>query len=341
MNPFTSTYRPVGSKSGLWCLALALVALLLGGCAHLPGGDPAANPLSGPFSVPREDILIPEPAVDSSDRDQALIMQLSQMLDKSSHNASDRAELFYELGIVYDRLGMDASARTMFMNALVERPDFGPVYNFVGIYLTLADRFQEANEAFQSALELNPKDTYANLNRGISLYYAHRPQVAIADFEAFFDAAPHEPYRMLWLYFAERETMDPGAAQGRLRERFLKVPEAERGKEWGFNLVRMLLGDLSPHGLIASINAPSISQRLLAEHLCEAYFYLGKRSLILGDDKLAYDYFHLALATRKHDFLEYRYAFKEVEQLRRSYGLPLVPDQDGAGFLEGDGHDGS
>ena len=52
------------------------------------------------------------------------------------------------------------------------------------------------------------------------------------------------------------------------------------------------------------------------EMLCEAYFYLGKYKQEQGDLTSAFDYFRLCTSTRVYGFLEYRYAFFELEALR-------------------------
>ena len=63
---------------------------------------------------------------------------------------------------------------------------------------------------------------------------------------------------------------------------------------------------------------------LMQEHLCEAYYYLGKQALKMGKDKLAYDYFKLSRATDKYNFLEYRNSYLEMRSLEKKYNL-LAP----------------
>ena len=48
-------------------------------------------------------------------------------------------------------------------------------------------------------------------------------------------------------------------------------------------------------------------------------FTIGKEFERLGQDKLAYDYFKLSIATQMYGYLEYRYAFSEIKNLRKQY----------------------
>ncbi|WP_303962582.1 tetratricopeptide repeat protein [Succinatimonas hippei] len=169
-------------KAGTERLVLAFFLCAgLCSCSLLSPRETQGEALSflGAFSVPKEDIVIVEPSKENRDRDQLIVIQLSQMLESSQvKSPSARAEVFYDLGIIYDRLGLEASARSMFLNSLSERPDFAPSYNIIGVYLAQNENFQDAYEAFDSALELDPDNLYPLMNRAIALYYAGRYSLA-------------------------------------------------------------------------------------------------------------------------------------------------------------------
>ena len=59
------------------------------------------------------------------------------------------------------------------------------------------------------------------------------------------------------------------------------------------------------------------SKKAFTERLCEAYFYLGKYSQILGEKNKAANYFKLALSTNVYEFVEHRYARLELDLMRK------------------------
>lgn len=304
-------------------LGLVFSILLLNACSVLGGNSLESEKidLQGPFSVPSEYILLPEPSIESTERDQIILMKLSELLETKATTNKDRAEIFYELGIVYDRLGLEGTARTMFSNSLAEKADFAAPYNFVGIYFSSDGRYQEACDAFGAAEELNPKDYYVNFNRGITLYYAGRYKLAVADMLLFYNNNKNDPYIMLWLYMAECGLENSFYAKTKLMERYKDASDKAKEDNWGFNIVRLYLGTLSEHKFFEGTKTYRDKPDLMAEHLCEGYFYLGKLKQLDGQDKLAYDYNLLALSTHRYGFLEYRYAHQEIRFLERKYNV--------------------
>lgn len=293
--------------------------MLLGACTNLQTGG---QYLTGPFAVPSEYILLPNPLTASkSTQDQAIILKLSELLDTKARTAKERAELFYELGIVYDRLGLEATARSMFSNAIAQKPDYAAPYNFAGIYFLSDGRYQDACEAFNASLELNSQDHYVNFNRGIAQYYAGRFKQAVSDMLVFYGKQPEDPYILLWLYLSEAKLAGQDYALNNLKIRYQSVGKTALREQWGFNLIKLYLGTLSEQSFFAGTSSFRDKPDLFCEHLCEGYFYLAKLKELAGDDKLAYDYFKLAMATQRYGFLEYRYASTEAVKLEKKYGL--------------------
>lgn len=312
----------IKSKAQRLIKDLSLVALMcLTSCATVDMTAKAPVSLNDDFEVPKSNILLATPASINQDRDQIILVKLSQMLDTQAKSADERAELFYELGIVYDRLGLESTARSMFMNALVENNKFGPAYNFVGIYFAEDGRFQDACDAFDASLELNPKDAYVYFNRGIVLYYADRSKVGLDDLEKFYNDDHNDPYRQLWYYILEQDVYGTDYARSKLAERYAKVSQKDKEETWGFNLVKLYLGSLSEAKFFDGTKQFSTDAELYSEHLCEGYFYLAKLKEMAGNDKLAYDYYHLAVASRRYGFLEYRYALQEIKALEKKHGI--------------------
>ncbi|MCR5537323.1 MAG: lipoprotein NlpI [Succinivibrio sp.] len=302
-------------------MSLIFAGSLLSACANLQLGEPD---LTGAFAVPPEYILLPNPPrAAKSTQDQAIILKLSELLDTKAHTAKERSELFYELGVVYDRLGLEATARSMFSNAISQKPDYAAPYNFAGIYFLSDGRYQDACEAFNASLELNSQDHYVNFNRGIAQYYAGRYKQAISDMLVFYGKQPEDPYILLWLYLSEAKLAGQDYAANNLKIRYQGVGKTALTEQWGFNLVKLYLGTLSEDRFFTGTKSYVDKPDLFCEHLCEGYFYLAKLKELAGAEKLAYDYFKLALATQRYGFLEYRYASAEAHKLERKYAKGL------------------
>ncbi|OYD26251.1 lipoprotein NlpI [Oceanimonas baumannii] len=236
------------------------------------------------------------------------IARLGQMLNAPGLTPEQRAELFFQRGVVFDRVGLRAMARLDFNRALREQPDFADAYNLSGVYLTQNQEFDEAYESFDSALELAPDYVYANLNRGIALYYGGRPELAARDLKVFLDAEPTDPYRLLWWYLA-RQSVNAGQAL----EELAQYREQYGTEEWAWDIVDVYLGRLTPEALLNRIAEQSQDNQELAEMLCEAYFYLAKQAQYHDQPEQAEVYLKLALATNIYDFVEHRYALLELD----------------------------
>ena len=112
--------------------------------------------LNSKFSIPSDEIILVTPDVIEREQYQMLITQFTQALGKENLTHEQKAQILYQLGIIYDRLGLDVTARNMFLSSLIEVPDYAQAYNFLGIYLASAERFADAYDAYDSVLELDP-----------------------------------------------------------------------------------------------------------------------------------------------------------------------------------------
>ncbi|EKE74040.1 lipoprotein NlpI [Gallaecimonas xiamenensis] len=282
-------------------LAILIPLMLLAGCAStLPSQGASssrlllAEPLPIPFQAEVE------------------LARLEEILNRADLNDEQRAQILYRRGVVFDSVGLKALARRDFNRAVQLKPDMADAYNFLGIQAISAEEYEQAYEALDAAIELDPKHEYAYLNRGIALYYGDRPELAVRDLETFLALQPSDPYRILWLYLVEKEKT-PVEAKARLGYNATKL----HGDVWANQLVALYQGKLSEGAFIDSLKEGVDSNRTLAERLCEAYFYLGKLHQAQGDTGEAINFFKLALTTNVQDFIEYRYARLELMRMRR------------------------
>lgn len=275
---------------------VALLATLLGGCAMQP-------PVTQSW-------LIPEPLAVSY-RTELAIARLSEILIRAELSDEQSAQLYYDRGVMYDSVGLRSLARLDFIRALRLKPDMADAYNFIGIHHTIGGEYAQAYEAFDSALELAPEHEFAYLNRGIALYYDGKSDLAISDFQTFLQLKPDDAYRMIWLYLAQSSVSVADA-----KVQLAANARALKSGEWSSNIVQFLLGEMTEKALLDSVVVDLSSQQMLAERLCEVYFYLAKWHESQQQPELAMNYYKLVLATNVYEFVEHRYARVEMSRLR-------------------------
>ncbi len=282
-----------------WIPLVAAVSLVLGGCANTGSGVTGGSPVL-PLVTPQQ----PDQQLEIA------LAKLSELLQVPDLTDEQRARFLYDRAIRYDSVGLRTLARIDFSRALQLQPDIPDIYNFMGIYYTQSQEFDQAYEAFDAVLELDPAYSYAYLNRGIALYYGGRPSLAVSDLETFYLDNQQDPYRVIWLYLAELKT-DPEGALARLRYNRTQLDDSE----WATGLVDLYLNRIEPNALLASSREGVDSQRAFAERLCEAYFYLGKKAREEGRPQEAINLYKLALATNIYEFVEHRYALVEMREI--------------------------
>ena len=255
-------------------------------------------------------IVIAEPLAINY-KSEIAIARLTEVINRAKISEEQRAQLFYDRGVLYDSVGLRSLARFDFSHALQLKPNLIDAYNFLGIHYTQLQEFAQAYEKFDSALDLAPEHEYAYLNRGIALYYGSRPELASIDFKAFHQKQQDDPYRLLWLYLTEHE-IDPLAAKYSLKQRAQLVDD----RTWAKQIISLYLDEMSQGEFVKNLTKGVRSNKELTERLCEAYFYLGKYNQTLGYRGSAANYFKLALSTNVYEFVEHRYAKLELDLMR-------------------------
>jgi lipoprotein NlpI len=245
-------------------------------------------------------------------RTEITIARITEMLSAAKLTEAERARLLFERGVLYDSVGLAALARYDFMRALQLQPDIADVYNFIGIHHILSGDFNEAYEAFDAVLDLQPDHPYAYLNRAIAFLYDGKLELAIADFRQYQQQKPTDPYPAIWLYLAEvQQTAD--VAKANLQQTAGQV----QNNPWGRQLIGLFLGEVSEQQLLAKATEPGTEPTKLTEQLCEAYFYLAQWHLLQNNPTQAAVYFKRALATNVYEFVEHKYARLELDRLRQ------------------------
>ena len=283
-----------------WCLFAVLSAWLLSGCAQSPATSSNTLPLL-PMAVPLQ----------PNGQYELAIMRIDHLLQRRELSNNDKAELYYERGLINDNLGLRDTARYDFDRSLMLNPAQPELFNTLGVHYTQNAMYDSAYESFDSALELNEQHQSATLNRGIALYYGGRFSLAQRDLLEHYEKDIQDPYRAIWLYFVELEQDGEVLAQQKLRERY----KASNKESSGWQIAQLYLNDISEQDLLVQIQKNSISNQQLAEQLCEAYFYLAKRYQYNGNDGLAVALYKLAMSNNVYDFIEHRYSLLELSRM--------------------------
>lgn len=278
---------------------IGLVFLLVQGCATTSNNNSSmAN------------IVIAEP-MPINYKSEIALARLTEVIHRAEISDVQKAQLYYDRGVIYDSVGLRSLARLDFNRALRLKPDLIEAYNFIGIHFTQLQEFNQAYDSFDSAIDLSPEHEYAFLNRGIALYYGGRPQLAVDDFSVFLSKQENDPYRMLWLFLAESQ-VDLSSAKAQLKQRAQLVDK----QVWAKQIISLYLDEIGQDTFINNLTEGIASNKALTDRLCEAYFYLGKMHQASGDTKVAANYFKLALSTNVYEFVEHRYAKLELDLMR-------------------------
>jgi lipoprotein NlpI len=291
------------------------ITLFTQGCVSLNQSNADAS------AVALEQLIIAEPLAINY-KSEIAIARLSEVINRVKITNEQKAQLFYDRGVLYDSVGLRSLARLDFSHALQLEPTLTDAYNFLGIHLTQLKEFAQAYEKFDAVLELSPSHEYAHLNRGIALYYGDRPELAAQDFINFHYKQSDDPYRLLWLYLAEYE-VDAVLAKKNLAKRSELVDD----RTWAKQIIYLFLGDINQKEFVSELAVDIKSNKELTDRLCEAYFYLGKFNQSQNNFGAASNFFKLSLSTNVYEFVEHRYARLELD-LMRTKKVTRVKQQD-------------
>lgn len=280
------------------------ITLLTQGCVSLN------KSASGTSSIAISQLVIAEPLAINF-KSEIAIARLSEVINRVKITDEQKAQLYYDRGVLYDSVGLRSLARLDFSHALQLQPTLTDAYNFLGIHLTQLKEFSQAYDKFDSVLELSPGHEYAHLNRGIALYYGDRPELAAQDFNNFHSKQSDDPYRLLWLYLAEYE-IGPVLAKQNLKQRAEFIDE----HTWAKQVIYLFLGGISQKEFVSELTVNIHSNKELTDRLCEAYFYLGKYNQHQKNFGAAANFFKLSLSTNVYEFIEHRYARLELDLMR-------------------------
>lgn len=284
------------------CL-LAMIMFMLSGCS-------AMNRSSDPLM---SGLLLTEPELVSV-KAQLSIAHYTDTLYRVQFTDNERAEVLFQRGIAFDSMGLTTLAQRDYTDALSLNPALADAHNSLGVLYIQAGSHMQAYEAFDATLEINPEYDFALLNRGIALYYGGRSQLGSSDTSTYLQRDPSDPFRLLWHYIVYRQSTNSQDAKAMLEDARILL----NNENWATSIIDFYLGNINEGAVIAALIDDVTSQTQLNYRLCEAYFYLGKYSAMLGNNTKAENYFKLSLATNVYEYVEHKYARIELDNARRA-----------------------
>jgi lipoprotein NlpI len=215
---------------------------------------------------------------------QIQLARIEQILHQPNIPQATLATIYYDRGLLHDSLGLRDLARLDFNKSLDLNPNQPDLFNVAGVIFTQMGMFDSAYESFDSTLDLAPDHPYAHRNRGI--------------------------YRVIWLYVNDIK-FTPEQANSLLQQRYA----ASDKKDWGWQIVRMYLGEVSEEQFLTEIAEHSKDNEELALRLTEGYFYLAQRYQQQHDYSTAIMLYKLALAGNVYEYVEHRLSLLELNRI--------------------------
>lgn len=277
-----------------------IAAFFLMGCANQ--GNSSNSWAYPPMAIPLQ------PSI----QQELQIARLNQLLTRKDVSQNVRAQMFAERGRFLDSVGLADLARLDYERSLKLNPAQSEVFNVLGVYFTQMSDYDSAFDAFDSSLELDPNNEYAERNRAIALYYADRNTLALQDMTSNYEKDPSDPYRALWLFYIQREE-NVEKATADLQHRY-----DQKDDQWAWDLVGMTLGKLSENEVLESVATTTQNNVELAQKLTEVYFYLAKSYQYKGDYSSAIALYKLSISLNVYEFSEHRYSFLELGRIFKS-----------------------
>jgi len=301
-------------KLQLSTLVLLPLTLLLTACQSVPETSLNSMESNNPMVV-----LPVATAVQVDYQDEVKLLRLNQLITEHKGDDKQKALLFYERGIIYDRMGLTAHSRYDFTQSINTDPTFPDAYNSFGIYLLLAQSYDEAFDAFDSAIELSEQMHYSYLHRAAGLYQVKRYSLASRDINRFYELDKADPYRILWRYIIDSKIDATTALLNLEKERV-----ASGDNRYAWTLIDVIAGRLSEKEFFELVGRNVKSNKEMAQRLCEAYFYLGYWHKYAGNLEQAIYYFKLTTTTNIHEFIEYKYALMALSSIQEELRLELT-----------------
>ncbi|MGD8453214.1 MAG: tetratricopeptide repeat protein [Phycisphaerae bacterium] len=185
-------------------------------------------------------------------------------------------------------------------------PDYAEGYNNRSDCLMRLGRYAEAAADLTQLMTMrsSPSD---RMQRGCAYELAGDADAALADYAAALgEPGPVGQYARLWQYLLLQQTGRTQAAAEVLATHVAGAAD----NAWTDRVFELLAGDLMPEGFLAAVATE--------EERAEAYYYVGRRALLNGDQAAAHTAFEACLALNRDGVTEVDFARALLDRLRLS-----------------------
>ena len=188
------------------------------------------------------------------------------------------ASALYDEAWTLERDGSFNESLDAFTRAIALRPGFGDAYFGRAWVNDRLDRLDEAVADYGLAIQLNPRFPHAHGSRGVAQLYRNNLTSAEDDFVRALEIGDDElkRYAVLWRYLSRERDGRGGGAQLLADTRRLDL------SRWPGIIARFYLGDATTNQVLSEAQVSDPIDR--RERLCVAYFFLGQRQLLAGDE---------------------------------------------------------
>jgi lipoprotein NlpI/transglutaminase-like putative cysteine protease len=251
-----------------------------------------ADNITKAFVLVTKDLIKTSAAADANafsqrlrDRLQSLIERITKAIDDKKLTGADLANAYCARSQIYLEVGKTDESFRDIAEALKLDPDSphlllcraGANYHIGEFDKSIAD--------YSKAVSLGETSPEVFRDRGFAEFFAGKLDKAADDFAKSSAAADKETaaYINLWLVWTLQRLGKP------VPEALAKQAAAEVHGDWPRSALAMLVGDISPDEMLATLDSKTGDDLQMA--LSEAYFYAGEHYLVLNDGAKARAFF--------------------------------------------------
>ena len=217
-------------------------------------------------------------------------------------------DILVRRGFAYQLKGDFDRAIHDYNQVIKMNPSDGEAFNARGTIYSSKGEYNLAFQDFDQAIRLNPSEVAPFGNRGMTYFFLGQFSNAQKDLSKALELDPGYAYSMIWVYLVKTRLNQD--ALGELSKNASRVDL----KKWPGQVISLYLGDLTSEAFLSLVKDLNKNRDKQQMH-CEAYFYLGEKALIQGDQDKALFLFKKSIQTQAIGFVEYYEAQAELKRL--------------------------